>query len=145
MAKWNEKYFVTELKKNIVVAPWDPVFTEKEASRLLSLDSDVREGAFYMEMAWFWPGQWPETKSDKDNVKPHSHEFDESIAFVGTDPEDIHDLGGEVELWVNGEQNMLDKSFVAFIPAGTVHGPLIIRKVNRPIFHFTCGVGKRYF
>jgi hypothetical protein len=145
MAKWNERYFVTELKKNIVEAPWSPMFTQKEASRLLSLDSDVREGAFYMEMAWFWPGKWPDTKSDEGTVKPHSHEFDESIAFVGTNPADIHDLGGEVELWVNGEQNVLDKSFVAFLPAGTVHGPLIIRKVNRPIFHFTCGFGKQYF
>jgi hypothetical protein len=145
MAQWNEKYFVTELKKNLVVAPWDPVFTEKEASRLLSLDSDVREGAFYMEMAWFWPGKWPETKSEQENVKAHTHEFDESIAFVGTNPENIRDLGGEVELWVNGEKNILDRSFVAFIPAGTVHGPLIIRKVNRPIFHFTSGVGKRYY
>jgi hypothetical protein len=34
---------------------------------------------------------------------------------------------------------------VAFIPAGTKHCPLKIRKVNRPIFHFTAGIGKKYF
>ncbi len=144
MAKWNEKYFVTELKKNIVGAPWDPFFTEKEGTRLIYMDSEVREGAFYMELAWFWPGKWPETKGDEGTVKPHSHDFDETIAFVGTNPDDPYDLGGEVELWVNNEQNILDRSFVAFIPAGTVHCPLRILRIDRPMFHFTCGVGKKY-
>ncbi len=145
MAKWNEKYFITELKKNIVDAPWNPMFTEKEAMRLLCLDSEVRKDAFYMELAWFWPGNWTETKSEEGTVKAHSHEFDEAIAFVGTNPDNPYDLGGEVELWVNNEQNILDRSFVAFIPAGTVHCPLRIRKVIRPIFHFTSGFAKKYF
>jgi len=145
MANWNKKYFVTEPKQNIVEAPWNPVFSDKEGTRLMALDSEVLKGAFYMELAWFWPGKWPETKSEEGTVKPHSHEWDEAIAFVGTNPENPYDLGGEVELWVNGEQNILDRSFVAFIPAGTVHCPLRIRKVNRPIFHFTAGVGKKYF
>ena len=145
MAKWNERYFVTKLKPEPIDAPWNPVFTEKEAMRLLAMDSEVIKGAFYMELAWFWPGKWPEAKTDEGTVKTHSHEFDEAIAFVGTNPDDPYDLGGEVELWVNGEQNILDRSFVAFIPAGTMHCPLIIRKVNRPIFHFTSGFGKKYY
>lgn len=145
MAKWDERYFVTDLKRNIVEAPWNPVFADKEAMRLISLDSEVVKGAFYMETAWFWPGKWPETKSDEGTVKTHSHEFDEAIAFVGTNPKDPYDLGGEVELWVDGKQNILDKSFIAFIPAGTKHCPLKIRRVDKPIFHFTAGIGKKYF
>ena len=145
MAKWDERYFVTELKGKIDEAPWNPVFTEKESMRLISLDSEVLKGAFYMEMAWFWPGKWPETKGDEGTVKTHSHNFDEAIAFVGSNPDDPHDLGGEVELWVDGKQNILNRSFVAFIPAGTEHCPLKIRRVDRPIFHFTAGVGKKYY
>ncbi len=145
MAKWDEKYFVTKLKQNIVEAPWSPVFSDKEAMRLLSLDSEVIKGAFYMETAWFWPGKWPETKSDEGKVKTHTHSYDEAIAFIGSNPDDPYDLGGEVELWVDGKQNILDKSFIAFIPAGTAHCPLVIRKVDKPIFHFTAGIGKKYF
>jgi hypothetical protein len=144
MAKWDKKYFVTELKQNITEAPWNPQFSDKEGSRLLSLDSEVRKGAFYMELAWFWPGKWPAIKGVEGTVKSHSHPFDEAIAFVGTNPKDINDLGGEVELWVDGKQNILDRSFVAFIPAGTVHCPLKILRVDRPIFHFTSGMGKNY-
>jgi hypothetical protein len=145
MPNWDKKYFVTELAPDFVDAPWSPQFSEKEAMRLLRMDSEVVPGAFYMELAWFWPGKWPETKSDEGKGKAHTHDYDEAIAFVGTNPEDPHDLGGEVELWVAGKQNILDKSFVAFIPAGTEHCPLVIRRVDRPIFHFTSGAGKKYY
>jgi hypothetical protein len=144
MAKWDTKYIVTELKESVGDAPWNPVFTEKEARRLLSLDTNVVKGAFYMETAWFWPGKWPAGKGDEGTVKEHSHEFAETIAFIGTDPNDIYSLGGEVELWIDGKQNIIDKSFLAFIPAGTKHCPLKIRRVDKPIFHFTAGMGGSY-
>lgn len=56
MAKWDKKYFVTELRDVVGDAPWSPVFMDNEARRVLSLDSDVLKGAFYMETAWFLPG-----------------------------------------------------------------------------------------
>jgi hypothetical protein len=144
MAKWDKKYFVTELKQYISEAPWNPMFSDKEAMRLISLDNEVRKGAFYMETAWFWPGKWPQSKGPEGTVKEHSHKFDEAIAFVGTDPKKPYDLCGEVELWVDGKQNILDKSFIAFIPAGTRHCPLIIRRVDKPLFHFTAGMSQEY-
>jgi hypothetical protein len=144
MAQWDPKYIVTELKASVGDAPWTPVFTEKEASRLLSLDSEVVKGAFYMETAWFWPGNWPENKGEEGTVKEHSHAFPEVVAFVGTDPNDKNSMGGEVELWIDGKQNIIDKSFLAFVPAGIKHGPLRIRRVDKPIFHFTAGMGSYY-
>lgn len=146
MANLNRKYFVTELTRNIEAAPWDPVFTPEESMRLMRLDSEVIKGAFYVECAWFWPGEWPQPKpGDEPRVKPHAHDYDEVIAFIGSDPDDPYDLCGEVELWIDGEQNIADKSFLAFIPAGTEHCPLNIRRVEKPIFHFVAGTGKIYF
>ena len=55
-AKWDKKYFVTELSDVVGDAPWSPIFTDNEARRVLSLDSNVMKGAFYMETAWFFPG-----------------------------------------------------------------------------------------
>ncbi|HUT67700.1 MAG TPA: hypothetical protein VMW86_04020 [Dehalococcoidales bacterium] len=145
MANWDEKYFVTDLKEKIIEAAWTPTFTDNEAMRLISLDSDVRKGAFYMETAWYWPGKWPGSKGDEGTVKEHVHDYDEAIAYIGTNPDDPYDLCGEVELWVDGKQNILDRSFIAFVPAGTKHCPLKIRKVDRPIFHFTAGMSRSYF
>ncbi len=144
MAKWDKKYIVTELKQKIVEAPWTPQFSDNEGRRLISLDSDVIKGAFYMETAWFLPGKWPESKGEVGTVKAHSHDYDEVVAYVGTNPDDPYELGGEIELWIDGKQNIIDKSFIAFIPAGIEHCPLTIRRIDRPIFHFTSGTGRSY-
>jgi hypothetical protein len=66
------------------------------------------------------------------------------IGFFGTNPDDIHDLCGEVELWINGEQHRMTRSFVALIPAGMEHCPLHLNRLDRPMFHFTAGPGKLY-
>ena len=144
MIKWDKKYFVTELKLSEGDAPWTPQFEKNEAMRLIALDTGIREGAFYMETAWFLPGEWPATKGDVGTVKAHSHEFDEAVAYVGTDPSDPYNLNGEVEFWVDGQPNNIDRSFIAFIPAGIEHGPLSIKRIDKPIFHFTAGMGKKY-
>jgi hypothetical protein len=144
MVSWDSKYIVTELKTSVGDAPWTPTFSDKEASRVVSLDSEVRKDAFYTETAWFWPGQWPASKGEEGTVKEHSHPFPEIVAFIGSDPNDVHSLAGEVEIWIDGKQNIVDRSFLAFIPAGIKHGPLKIRRVDRPIFHFTAGPGSTY-
>jgi hypothetical protein len=147
MANWDKKYFVTELRDVVEGAPWSPVYKEgEEAQRVLSLDGEIIEGAFYMESAWFLPGDWPEkTKDDPTKtIKAHTHDYDEVIAWVGTDPKDPYNLNGEIEFWIDGKQNFIDKSFLAFIPAGVEHGPINIRRIDKPMFHFTSGTGKKY-
>ena len=86
--------------------------------RLLSLDNDVRKGAFYMETAWFLPGEWPLSKGDVGTVKAHSHDFDEAAAYVGTDPADPYNLNGEVKFWIDGQQNNINRSFIALSRPG---------------------------
>jgi hypothetical protein len=72
-------------------------------------------------------------------AEAHTHPFDEVIAFVGTNPDDPQDLGGEIELWLEDEPYILAKSCLVFIPKGLKHCPLIVRRVDRPIFHFITG------
>jgi hypothetical protein len=42
MANWDEKYFVTGLQGEVGSGPWSPTFSDKEAMRLIELDSDQR-------------------------------------------------------------------------------------------------------
>ena len=48
------------------------------------------------------------------------------------------------EVWIDGKQNVIDRSFVAYIPAGTKHGPITINRIDKPIFHFTAGMAVHY-
>jgi len=132
------KYIVTELKmpeaKRRIAEEYS-----KYASRILWMDDDVVEGAFHMNTSWFLK---PTQKTIED--KPHVHDTDEIIGFFGSDPEDPYDLGGEVEIWLEDHKHVIDRTAMIFVPAGMKHCPLVLSRVDRPIFHFTIVTGGRY-
>lgn len=134
------KYVVTQPKKGIVVPSWGGNLSAERSTRVMYLDSEVIKGAFYVECVWFWPTD----EEDKSSPDPHAHDYDEVIAFFGTNRDDLQDLGAEIELWIDGEKNLMNESFLAFIPAGIVHCPLKILSIDRPVFHFAVGQGKTY-
>ena len=107
----------------------------------------VPGATFYAEALWFWPGERKQPAPGEPDTSPqaHTHPFPEMIGFFGTNPDDIHDLGGEVELFIGGEKHVMTRSFVAYIPANLEHCPLHINRIgDRPIFHFTAGPGAMY-
>ena len=66
----------------------------------------------------------------------HAHDFDELFLFIGTDPHDTLNLGGEVEFWL-GEGNEAEKFTITkatgeWVPGGMVHNPHYFRRVDRP-------------
>ena len=141
------KYIITELKPNFRQAPSDRspediARAEKSHLQLLYLDDTVIKGAFYTECVWIWPGTEYYPTVAEPNA--HAHEFDEVITFTGTDYEDPYNLCGEIELWLDGDRHILTKSCIVFVPKGMKHGPLIIRRVDRPIFHVATGTGGTY-
>jgi len=110
----------------------DPKFVRN----IVHVDADTVPGAeFYSEAKWIVPGSESEIKL----VDSHTHSFGELIGFFGFNYEDIQDLGAEIEFTVDNETHKITRSFASFMPAGVQHGPLIIRNVVRPIFHFTAG------
>jgi hypothetical protein len=131
------KYIITEMNLPEYKQKSDAAYPGK-ANHIAWLDKEQIPGAFYMECLWFQEG------SDTNRVEAHVHDFDEVIGFFGTNPADQRDLGGEIELWLDGEKHILTNSFLAFVPKGMVHCPLKIKRVDRPIFHFTTGPGGAY-
>ena len=135
------EYIITGAKADLELPSYRRDAAEIAAgshTRLIYLDDEVIKGAFYVECVWYWKG------SEQSIVEAHTHPFDEVITFFGTNPEDPQDLCGEVELWLEDEKHILTKSCLVFVPKGLKHCPLIIRRVDRPIFHFTAGPGGRY-
>ena len=110
----------------------------KYARRILWMDEHVVPGAFHMNTAWYL-----KAAPTLENV-PHVHAEDEIIGFLGSNPDDPADLGGEIEIWIDGEQHIITRSAMVFVPGGLKHCPLILRRVDRPIFHYTVVPGKRY-
>lgn len=134
------KYILTEFRGK-VEAPWNTKSTPEEKTPLLYLDSNVIDGAFFTEAALFWPARANKKEGD---VTPHVHDFDEVLAVFGTDLENPHDLCGEMVIWLGDEKHVITKSALIFIPKGLQHGPIKWNRIDRPIFHYAVGTGKRY-
>lgn len=103
------------------------------AHRVAWIDGNVVPGAFQMNTAWY------SAVPARDPIFfEHVHDdADELIGFFGSDPDHPEDLGGEIEIAIGGEAHLLTKSSIIFVPAGLVHNPMRILRVDRPIFHFS--------
>ncbi|OGO41630.1 MAG: hypothetical protein A2137_00180 [Chloroflexi bacterium RBG_16_58_8] len=131
------EYIVTELKEPEARKKLAPVYN-KYARRILWMDKDVLPGAFNMNVSWYLKA------SSTIDDKPHTHDHDEIIGFFSNDASRPHDLGGEIEIWLEDEKQIITKSAMIFVPAGMKHCPLVLRRVGRPIFHFTVVISGQY-
>lgn len=66
--------------------------------------------------------------------KPHTHPNAEILIFMGTDCNDLSELGGEVEIALGEEieRHIITKPTVVVVPGGLPHCPLTITRVDKP-------------
>jgi hypothetical protein len=131
-----EKCFNTRPKAGLKLPPYrhDYDFIR----RITYIDADTVPGAdFYNECMWILPD--PSTKEGRVFKDAHTHTWGQYLGFYVYNYDDIHSLGAEIEFTIDGETHNITESFSAFIPAGIEHGPLIIKNVTLPIFHFAAG------
>jgi hypothetical protein len=84
-----------------------------------------------------------------DEPEPHYHDFPQFLAFLGGDPNNMLDLGGEVEMTlsedgVTMEKHVLTTFATVFIPAGVFHCPLVFTRVDKPFVFYNFALTKQY-
>lgn len=128
----NAKYVVDTPKANAKYPPYRVKNDPKFVKPIVQVDADTVPGAeFYAEAKWILPG----SKKEIILCESHTHDFNEVLGFFGFNYDNIQDLGAEIEITIDNEKNIVDRSFAACIPAGVQHGPVIVRNIKRPIFH----------
>ncbi|MGD0779565.1 MAG: hypothetical protein ABR954_02105 [Dehalococcoidales bacterium] len=128
----NAKYVVDMPKANPKYPSYRLKYDPMRVKPVVQVDADTVPGAeFYAEAKWILPGANKEVKL----CESHSHGFNEVLGFFGFNYDNIQDLGAEIEITIDNEKNIMDRSFSACIPAGLQHGPVIIRNVERPIMY----------
>jgi hypothetical protein len=128
----SSRYVVTELKDPPMPSEDFERIYRRFAKRILWMDDQVVPGAFQMNTAWYF------AVPEKSPIfEEHSHDSDEIIGFIGSDPDDPYNLNAELEVWIDGERHVLTTSTMIFIPANLKHMPLKINRVDKPIFHFS--------
>ncbi len=103
---------------------------------LLGIQDSILKGSFFVGCEWLWEltGNGPVSIEI-----PHSHDFDEIIGFAGSNRSNPRELGGEIDFHIGGEVHTLTKTCLIFIPKGVVHCPVVIKRIDTPIFMFEAG------
>lgn len=134
----NRKYIVTGVRLPDEIKRTRPAALDESETLVTWLDDAVVSGASQMVCLWYHKA------TPEDEYPAHTHEVDEIVGFFGSDPRDPGKLGGQIEFWIEDERFLIEESCVIFIPKGKVHCPLVIRRVDSPIFHFTTMIGGQY-
>jgi hypothetical protein len=126
---------------------WRKPFADKlpprdpNRGRILTwVDNDAIKGGFYYESFM----ALKPTPTGYFNDPPHTHDWDEIIGIFSTNPNDSDNLGGEIQLNMGDDDLRFTKSCCIFVPRGTRHGPMIMRKVTTPIILVTTGNSPYY-
>jgi hypothetical protein len=104
------------------------------------LDNELIEGSpMIIDIGWRF--EIP----DPDPVEwTYSHDFDEALCFIGTDPEKPHDLGGEIEFHIGDEIHTFYTTTVIYVPKNLPHCPFMHKRVDRPFLLVVFGLTGRY-
>jgi hypothetical protein len=130
------KYVITELDKRHN-NPEAIARYAKTGKRILWIDDVTVPGAFQMNTAWYM-------HANPNGPGAHYHDVPEIIGFLGSDVDHPNELYAEIEFWLEDEKFTLTKSTMIFVPANMKHCPLILHRVDRPIFHFTTVTAGKY-
>jgi hypothetical protein len=158
-----DKYICTKLFKRDMLPGPTPQERDKLAAEgkrismehVLWIDDEIIPGAYYGESTWIWPSSYPNQISYAEQLKrtvnpkpmfPHAHDFPELLSWWGTDPDHTEDTT-TMGMLIGDEEIRLDKSWVAYIPAGVLHMPTRPpegRVTSKPVCHWTSGPGGAY-
>ncbi|WP_166349693.1 hypothetical protein [Phytoactinopolyspora limicola] len=105
----------------------------------LMRSADVDLSQVHMAYSWI-----SETDQQVHWVNDHEHDYDEVLMWMGNNPDDIHDLGAEIYLDIEGERHVITTTGSVYIPAGTRHCPLGFISVSRPFSFIALSLNGAY-
>jgi hypothetical protein len=134
------RYIITEpaphLPSNPALRrPPPPPKPTAKATQIVSLNSDVSPGAFYVDFVWIWSGEM--TMSPQ----AHAHDFDEMVGIIGypKDRENPREVGNDVSIVLGDEKHTIKQSSLIFVPKDLPHCPIAFNNVTKPVLCFTIG------
>ena len=134
MAKIDAKMYFVD-RPAYEITPTEEVKGRHPAMTLMSsnLIPDIK---LYIEAGWVTGMPDPAT-----HIYEHTHDYDEIVIHVGTDPDNREELGGEIEFMMDGQSLTIDKSSAIFVPKGVKHGPLTWKRFDKPHIEMTIMLG----
>ena len=130
-------------KDNVVIGyrpadGYEPEAPEGFLYPLIYIDSKRLAGAPYTEALWFC------TKNDTGPAPQIHEDFDEIVAYIGSDPEHPEELNADISFKIDGETVHSTKSTLVYVPRKVHHAPLLVPRLDQRVLHFSGGNGGEY-
>jgi len=79
-------------------------------------------------------------------ARPHTHDFDIYLYFLSFDPDNMDDLGAEIEFSLGEEQekHIITRPCSIYIPKGVFHGPHNFTRVDKPLLFVHANMAPKY-
>jgi hypothetical protein len=79
-------------------------------------------------------------------TEAHEHDHEQFLFFLGGNPEDVTDLGAEIEIVLGeeSERHTVNTATIVRIPKGLRHGPFIFKKVDKPVVFMNVTLAPEY-
>ena len=136
-----EKYIVRRLEPPAHAGPTEGIRSKDwvNTGALVACDKKLFKEATSIVEYGMVRGDTAQQGIRSGGAQPHKHDYDEVCLYMGTNPDDVYDLGAEAETWL-GEGEELEKivfntTSSLYRPAGLVHGQMIWRNVRRPVLY----------
>jgi hypothetical protein len=90
--------------------------------------------------------KWDYVSQPVQVEEAHSHDFEEFLCFMGTNPNNKEDFGAEIEvsMGIEGEKQVIKTPTVVVIPKGMAHSPINFKKVDKPIIYCSIYMAQEY-
>lgn len=124
----NEGPAIGEVRPANISDPWG-----------LMRGADIPGAPIHIAYSWIGP-----TKERVHWVNAHQHDYDEILIWLGSDPKNPFDLGGEISIDIGGENYRVTTSGSLLIPAGVPHCPLAFMRVERPFQFMALSMASAY-
>lgn len=99
----------------------------------------VGDSPVHMFYTWIY-----EIPTPNPYVEKHEHPYDEVLFFMGTNADDVTDLGASCTVELEDEVHTIDTVAAIYIPAGMRHCPITYTRVDRPHSFVALSVSGRY-
>ena len=80
--------------------------------------------------------------------EPHTHDFDQFLAFQNADATKVNEFDAEVWLYLGGgeeqEKLVITKACFVYVPSGMVHTPLEFQRIGKPIVFMDIALAAQY-
>jgi len=103
----NKKYIIEDYipsREEINKTAGDPERSTR-LSQIVRSGDDILKGSLNMGFVWAL-----RTSSQEQELKPHTHDCNEVLGWIGTDWEHPHELNAEIEFWLEDEKYILTHS-----------------------------------